>query len=233
MVPLPMTGDQYLLGVLARETVDSGPNSPVRGVQSLLLPMIREWANGLLLAMHPSGSFMKGTAIKTGTDIDLFISLSEGTPETLKEIYDKLFTRLTEKKLSPTRQNVSINIKAFGYSIDLVPAKRQNAGSNDHSLYVSKAGTWKKTNVLTHITAVRSANRLREIRLLKLWRNRLGLDFPSFYLELVVARALAGRPAMLEANVSLVFEYLRDSFTSARFVDPANSNNVLSDELEV
>ncbi|WP_165420447.1 hypothetical protein [Edaphobacter modestus] len=115
---MPMTGDQYLLGILARETVDNGPNSPVRGVQTLLLPMIREWANGMLFAMHPSGSFMKGTAITTGTDVDLFISLSETTPETLKDVYDKLFNRLTEKNFSPTRQNVSINIKAFGYSID-------------------------------------------------------------------------------------------------------------------
>ena len=45
---------------------------------------------------------MKGTAIKSGTDIDFFISLSETTTETLKkEIYDKLFGRLTEKKYTP------------------------------------------------------------------------------------------------------------------------------------
>jgi hypothetical protein len=103
--------------------------------------------------------------------------------------------------------------------------------SNDHSLYVRRTATWQKTNVLTHIAAVRSANRLQETRVLKLWRNQNGLDFPSFYLELVIARALAGRPATLAENVSLVFEYLRDSFISARFVDPANSNNILSDDL--
>jgi hypothetical protein len=226
-----MTGDQYLLGILTRETVDTGPNSPVRSVHALLLPMVREWAGNKLLAFHPSGSFMKGTAIKSGTDIDLFISMSETTQETLKEIHDKLFARLTEKGFTPKRQNVSLNIKAFGYSVDLVPGKRQNPDSSDHSLYVRKAGTWQKTNVLTHTAEVRRANRLQEVRLIKLWRNQLGLDFPSFYLELVVARALAGRAATLEANISLIFEYLRDSFTSARFVDPANTNNVISDEL--
>jgi len=214
-------GDQYLYGILAREAVNTGLTSPVRGAQTLLMPMLREWAGDQLLAVHPSGSFMKGTAVKSGTDIDLFISLSETTTETLKEIYDKLFERLKLKGYAPV----------LGYSVDLVPAKRQNAGSNDHSLYVRKAGTWQKTNVMTHIAAVRAANRLQEIRVLKLWRNQNNLDFPSFYLELVVARALAGRPATLEANVSLVFEYLRDSFASARFVDPANSNNVVSDEL--
>ena len=226
-----MTGDQYLYGILARETVDAGPNSPVRTTQAVLAPLIREWAGDKLLTIHPSGSFLKGTANRSGTDIDLFISLSESTTETLKEIHDKLFARLTERGYAPTRQNVSLNVKVLGYSVDLVPAKRQNASSHDHSLYVRKAGTWQKTNVLRHIAAVRSANRLPEVRVLKLWRNQKRLDLPSFYLELVVARALTGRPTILAENVSLVFDYLRDSFVAARFVDPANTNNVLSDEL--
>ena len=226
-----MTGDQYLLSLLAREAVDTGPNSPVRSVQTWLMPLLRQWAGNNLAAVHPSGSFMKGTAIRSGTDIDLFISLSETTQETLKEIHDKLFTKLTQNGYSPIRQNVSLNISVFGYSVDLVPAKRHRADAHDHSLYVRRAGTWQKTNVLTHIAFVRAVNRLQETRILKLWRNQRGLDFPSFYLELVVARALAGRPSTLADNVSLVFEYLRDSFASARFVDPANTNNILSDEL--
>jgi hypothetical protein len=47
-------------------------------------------------------------------------------------------------------------------------------------------------------------------------------------------RALAGRSALstsLESRVQLVFEYLRDEFPSARFVDPANTNNIISDDL--
>ena len=226
-----MTGDQYLQAILIRENVDIGLLSPVRCVQKWLMPLITDWAQDNLITVHPSGSFVKGTAIKSGTDIDLFISLSEGTPHTLQEIYDRLFRKLEGNGYKPRRQNVSLNIKAFGYSVDLVPAKRQNALSNDHSLYVRKANTWKKTNVVAHVAFVQGANRLQETKILKLWRNRRGLDLPSFYLQMVVARALAGRPATLADNVSLVFEYLRDSFTSARFVDPANTNNILSDEL--
>lgn len=68
-----MTGTQYLNGILARETVDTGPFSPVRLAQATLTPLIREWAGNVLLDLHPSGSFMKGTAVLSGTDIDLFI----------------------------------------------------------------------------------------------------------------------------------------------------------------
>src|SRR5437879_11484050 len=33
----------------------------------------------------------------------------------------------------PKRQNVSINVKVIGYSVDLVPEKRQDTYSSDHS----------------------------------------------------------------------------------------------------
>jgi len=134
-----MTADQYLEAILNREAVSTGLNSPVRSVQAILSPMIREWANGRLLNLHPSGSFMKGTSNRSGTDIDLFISLSENTVETLSEIYQKLFNRLGECGFTRKGQNVSINIKVGTFSVDLVPAKQQNPYSDDHSLYRRKS----------------------------------------------------------------------------------------------
>lgn len=227
-----MTVDAYLQGILTREAVDTGPYSPVRGVQATLAPIIREWAGSMLLSMNPSGSFAKGTANKSGTDIDLFISLSENTPGTLKEIYEKLFGRMQEKGFSPTRQNVSIHVKVNGYDVDLVPAKRQQSYGDDHSLYRRKADTWTKTNVTTHITHVVNGGRLQESRILKLWRNQKALDLPSFYLELTAIHALTGHyGGALGDRVWKVFQYLRDSFPNARVVDPANTNNIISDDL--
>jgi hypothetical protein len=228
-----MTADQYLETILNREAVPTGVGSPLWGVQRTLEPMIREWANGRLLNLHASGSFMKGTANLSGTDIDLFISLSENTIESLSEIHQKLLNRLRERGYTPRPQNVSINVKALGYSVDLVPAKRQNAYGDDHSLYRRKADSWTKTNVLTHIQHVAASGRAREIRIIKLWRDQRSLDFPSFYLELTVLAALAAQPSWisLSQNVQTVFEYLQDSFPNARVMDPANTNNVISDDL--
>ena len=304
-----MTADQYLHGILLREAVDAGPNSPLLGVQTTLMPILRQWAGDNLLGVYPSGSFMKGTAVRSGTDIDLFLSLSEHTDGTLKEVYNKLFDCLTSAGYSPRRQNVSLNIEvtsgakapslaaldgtaesrapsrpiaespapsnpiaesralskpsgapsrpsrassqpsralskpiemASKYSVDLVPGKRQNALSDDHSLYRRKADTWTKTNVLTHARTVVGAGRPDEIRILKLWRNQKGLDFPSFYLELSVIRALSAKPLLdssgipllsLAERVMAVFDYLRDSFPAARIADPANANNIISDDL--
>lgn len=227
-----MTPDEYLQAILTREAVDTGPFSPVRGVQAVLYPIIQRWAGNRLLSVHPSGSFMKGTANMSGTDIDLFISLSEQTTETLKEIYDKLFNTMKANGYTPTRQNVSINVRANGYSVDLVPGKRQNSYGDDHSLYRRKADTWTKTNVVTHISHVTRAGRLKESRIIKLWRDQKKLDFPSFYLEMAVISALSAQyGGGISGNVWKVFEYLRDRFQIARAVDPANTNNIISDDL--
>jgi hypothetical protein len=227
-----VSADEYLQRILQREAVDTGPYSPVRSVQAKIEPAIREWAGNYLSGVSPSGSFAKGTANHSGTDIDLFISLSPQTPPTLKEIYDTLFKKMTEKGYNPKRQNVSINVRVNGYNVDLVPAKRQDTYGDDHSLYRRKADTWTKTNVAKHINHVRQGGRINETRVLKLWRNQKGLDFPSFYLELTVINALSGQySGTLSSNVWKVFGYLRDTFPNARVVDPANTNNIISDDL--
>lgn len=232
-----MSPDEYLWGLLVREAVDTGPNSPVRGVGATLAPMLQQWAGQWLVSVQPSGSFAKGTANRSGTDIDLFISLKSDTPESLKEIYDKLGRKLTEAGYSPRRQNVSLNIRVDGYSVDLVPARRQDDIGADHSLFRRRADTWTKTNVDKHIATVRAGGRLGETRLTKLWRNYQKLDFPSFYLELVVLEALGVANPLSPTkgtwggNMNAVFVYLRDKFSGARFVDPANTNNIISDDL--
>lgn len=227
-----MTGDEYLRAILARERVDTSPTSPLLGVRQAILPIIQAWAGSLLVSFNPSGSFAKGTANSSGTDIDLFISLSSSASETLKEIYNSLTATLGQHGYTPRQQNVSIGITVNRYDVDLVPAKRQDHFSNDHSLYRRRADTWTKTNVSKHINLIAGSGRTEEIRIVKLWRKQKGLDFPSFYLELAVLAALAGkRSGDLAANVWSIFEYLRTTFPSACVLDPANTSNVISDDL--
>lgn len=103
---------------------------------------------------------------------------------------------------------------------------------DDHSLYRRRADTWTKTNVVTHISHVIRGDRLSETRIIKVWRNQKQIEFPSFYLELAVMAALPRQyPETLSSNVWRVFQYLRDRFATARVVDPANTNNIISDDL--
>ncbi len=227
-----MTADQYLRQRLVVEAVDTGLYSPVRGVQTTLNPVLTRWASGYLNSIEPSGSFAKGTANAGGTDIDLFLSLSSTTPITLKEIYWSLFNAMKEAGYTPRAQGVSIGVRVGTYDVDLVPAKRQDQYGSDHSLYRNKTGTWTKTNVGRHIAMVSGSGRTSEIRLLKLWRQLHGLDFPSFYLELVAIDALHRKPVgALADNTWAALTYIRDNITTTRVIDPANSANIISDDL--
>lgn len=227
-----MNGDLYLRSILTREAVDTGWLSPVRAVQAHLMPTLSKWGNRYLQSVTVSGSFAKGTANKSGTDIDLFISLSPDTPDSLKEVHETLVAALRSDGYAPRLQNVSIGIKVGGYDVDLVPGKLQNGLTTDHSLFRRKANTWTKTNVNTHIRYVIAAGCVDESRVVKLWRNQKGIDFPSSYLELVVIAALKNSNfGSLADRVWKVFSYLNELFVSARFIDIANTNNVISDDL--
>lgn len=129
---------------------------------------------------------------------------------------------------------MSVAVVVGGYKVDLVPGRRQSGVGNDHSLFLSKANTWTKTNVKTHIADVRKSRRYGEIRILKLWRDQRGLHFPSFYLELATIRALRNRRMIsLCRNVEVALTFFRDNLISSRFLDPANTANVISNELSL
>jgi predicted nucleotidyltransferase len=226
--------DTFLRQVLVTNVADMSPTSPALHVRQALMPVIQRWGGQQVLSVAPSGSFAKGTAVRSSTDIDLFVSLSSTTSETLAQIYDTLFNALTAAGLQPKRQNVSIGMRLGAYDVDVVPARRQCSNGGDHSLYNNRTSTWLQTNVKQHIALVGNSGRTNEIRLMKIWRNRYGLDFPSFYLELIVIRALHGLSQRnLSTNVVTVLEFLRDQLPTARVVDPANTNNIISDTVTV
>jgi len=226
-----MDPDTYVKSIVAKYALLKRPSEAEVAAQEIY-EVIKLWAHEWLLDVTYSGSSAKGTAIRGIADVDLFISLKNETPATLGEIYTSLVNYKGLKPYQPRRQNVSIGVKVNGRAIDLVPAKKQSGNTTDHSLYRSKAETWVQTNVDKHINLIKNCQRLDEIRALKIWRAQHKLDFPSFYLELTVIKALNGkRTGQLASNVWTVLEYLRDSFVSAAIIDPANTNNKLSDDL--
>lgn len=219
--------------MLAKHVVQTGPGSGVAEALKVVHPSLLQWAHPYLNVVTRSGSFAKGTAVAGTTDLDLFISIRSDAPHTLKEIYENLYAWAESKYWLPQRQNVSIGISWLGTKVDLVPGKKQKPLSTDHSLWTNKKQTWTQTNVWKHVQTVSVSGRTREIRALKIWRKCHGLDFPSFYLELSVINALRGKiPGVnLATNVSACLEYLRDNLETARVVDPANTNNIISDDL--
>lgn len=254
-----MTADQYLELVVDTHAVTCGTGSAAERALVTLGPTIREWAGDALAGISFSGSYAKGTAISLGTDVDLFVSLHDMNGPSMKEIYWGLHGFLKERGFHPAAGNVAVRVEWDGMKVDVVPGRRRANGEalmdrshlsrkergeggapsastgvtpdEDHTLYRRKADSWMQTNVGEHIRLIAGSGRRVEIRALKIWRARQGLEFPSFYLELTVLEALRGSRKKIAENVSTVLAYLAERLEDAVVVDPANTNNYVSEDM--
>jgi hypothetical protein len=149
----------------------------------------------------------------------------------MKELYEGLYAFLAGKGFTPKRQNVSLGIKVGDVAIDFVPGRHQGGTDEDHTLYVRRGDTWKKTNVQSHIITVLWSGYSTEIKALKIWKRLHGLDFLSFYVELFAIRAISASSSnSVAANVSTALQAIRDHLDDWRILDPANSNNIISEQ---
>ncbi len=225
-----MTAEEYLKNIITQKKADSITIDDYR-LNNVKLTLTT-WAGQQLSSLKQSGSSAKGTALKGIADFDIFISLKSDTSETLKEIYNKLETTFKNGGWVTRRQNVSIGITHNNLKIDLVPGKIQSGYQNYHSIYSSKKDTWMQTNIDLHISKVRNSSRINEIILTKIWKHIHNIDFPSIYIELTVLDALYDTSTNnLAANFLTVLTFLRDDFVSRSIIDPANTNNKVSDML--
>lgn len=227
-----MTEDQYVEAVLRKYEVPRGATSGAERLGTTVAGPIRAWAGGQLNGLDYSGSYAKETAVHGVSDVDIFISLKADTKNTLKEIYDGLYSLAQKSGWSPRLQNVSVGVTIGETRGDLVPGKVLSGYKNYHSLYLRKTDSRRQTNVALHFQTVHDSGRLREIRAIKIWRLHNNLEWPSLYLELFTIQALSGRPrTALADNVLHVLRSAGTSLALTRIEDPANTNNVLSDDL--
>ena len=212
--------DLYLHAVVNRHRASTCNQFP------RLQRLLRSWAAPHLESITLSGSHAKATALRD-SDVDLFLSLSPSTPGPLAAIHTSLAAHLRD--YSPQTRNVSVRIAFEGATIDLVPGRRRE-GSTNHTLWQIRHNTWLQTDIAAQIRHVRSSGLLNEILALKIWCRRHSLRFPSFALELAVIHALTPAVSLSQSFLSLL-RFLATDFPTTRLLDPANSNNLVSDSL--
>lgn len=227
-----LTPDAYLASVLDHYNLPVVPHSPVPDARKALEPTLRSWAGRFLLDISFTGSYCKGTRVRGMSDADLLISLGPKTPCTIQDLHHRLFAALKKAGLNPSEGVVSVVVTVHGVRFDVIVGRRQWGSEPNHEIYETERGKSIITNLELHVDRVRHSRHLDEIRLTKIWAQNHRLRFPSFYLELSVLAALAGRTgAPLAENFIAVLEYLRDRFANTRLVDPANHRNAVSDDL--
>ena len=171
-----------------------------------------------------AGSHAKGTDLRD-SDVDIFIGLAPETPASLKEIQRSLAEHFIP--YGSCLRNVSVRVTFEGMTIDLVPAR-------GNTLWQARFNTWLKTDIDKQIRYVRFSGLINEILALKIWRRRHALRFPSFLMELATIHALSrkgGDCPPISKSFPALLRFLATDFPTTRLLDPANSNNVVSDLL--
>lgn len=228
-----MTADDYLRQILAREAVEDGPGSPLRQLEAEIVGICSDWVGHDLMEVVPTGAFEKGTANRSGIAIDFLATMRPDCPTPVDMLFESLLVRLEADGYAPVRRDVSVAIEIDGLMVDIIPARSLPRGGAELQFYNARAEKPFETNLLWHRHEVVTSGRHEEIRAMKLWRDRNGLDFPSFYLELSVIAALRSRSeGDLANNVWTVLSHFANLFVARAVIDPANANNIVSDLLD-
>jgi hypothetical protein len=221
---------QYAASVVEKYQIEPDVGSAPHKAADAIIPMLKKWGGKELLGITLSGAYAKGTAVSLSSNVDILISLRLPLEMEVRAAFWKLFEFLSDENLKPRTRNVSIQVQSKKLRVDVVPAWAAEAG--DHLLYHKEPGGPVRTNVGHHVRLITNSGRAQEICALKIWRERHELEFPSFYLELTTLQALEGeRFGQLGDNLMTTLRYLSERFVQTVLRDPANKDNVISDEL--
>jgi hypothetical protein len=225
------TVEQYATAIVEKYRVVADTGSPAHRAADAVIPVLKRWGKEYLRGITLSGAYAKNTAITLSSHVDVLVALNPVPDMEMKKIFWNLFEHLTDQDLRPRTRNVSIQLESKGLLVDVIPAYR-DAKSSGNVLFNKRSGAAVHTDVARHVHLIANSGRQQEICALKLWRERNTLDFPSLYLELTVLQALeVERFGQLADNVLAVLRHLSNRFERTVVRDPANPDNILSDDL--
>ena len=221
----------YLEDTLATQRVDDAILQAVRARRTELEDVLRNAVPAAgLPRFYYGGSYGKRTLIAAHFDLDVVVYFPHMTAP--RQLYEAVERRLGAAGHTTVRHNVALRLQYVpGWHVDVVPGIALDAEYRSAELYASEFDAARRTSLKMHIDAARAGDR-DVIRLLKLWRYRQKTPVGSFVLELAAAHALAGcAPAPLEDRFDRVLQFLAESYLDARLIDPANPDNVVSDDI--
>jgi hypothetical protein len=226
-----LTVDQYAASIVEKYFVTPETGSDAHRAADALIPLVKQWGKQYLHGITLSGAYAQGTAVSLSSNVDVLVTLNQVPGLGMKNIFWSLFEFLSDQEMRPRTRNVTIQVQSKGMFVDLIPACRGR--SSTHMLFNKRTGAQVETDVARHVHLISNSGRQQEICAMKIWRERMGLDFPSLYLELTVLHALEGeRFGQVADNVLVVLRYIAAKFEQLAIHDPANEENVVSNDLQ-
>lgn len=147
-----------------------------------------------------TGSYRRHTMVAplSEADIDIFVVLDAKyySPGGYRAVLDQLRQALlaTYRTSAISRNGQAVTIRFSDFVVDVVPAFYRNGGG--YLIPSTSEQRWIPTNPKVHETYLSAANGMHNgnlvplIKMIKGWNRGIGLAFRSFYLELLVDKAL-------------------------------------------
>ena len=228
-----MSNDAYLRGLFAQQDLTPQEEVALCQLRNTIEGQLRSGLNKIERVYY-AGSFGKDTMIRELYDLDIVVYWANDCGFTLQDIYNAVGDCLRKHWKVVISKTVAWELPfEGGFHVDVVPGRALNNTFKYANLYRTDTTTSLQTSIKVHIDAVRTSGRREAIRLMKLWRKRKGVPFKkSLALELITIDGCSGSPAdNLEKQLLAAFHYISKNILTARLVDPANTNNVISDEI--
>lgn len=227
-----VSASEYLREILDREAVDRAAAPDLSRLEAKITALCQAWGSRHVADVAPGGGFEKSMANRSGISIDYVVWIHAQSERRIAEIYESMFSAFQRLGLSPVRRDVTLALNVGNMVVDLLPAKRLSMISDIHEIYSTRRSAAITTNLHQHVLDSHDAGRQDEVRILKLWRDQNGLEFPSYYLELATQAALRRRPVgALADNVWAALGFFERLLVPRAMLDPANAANIVSDEL--
>jgi len=233
------TANEYLKKILASNNLknDAEEINKVRDEKSNVEKAIKDAYPEAKKTIRYGGSYAKNTMVKENYDLDILCYFHEGENSagtSLEEIYNNIKdcladTYFVQPKKSALRLKNKDNKNDF--HIDVVPGRFVEKDNGDAYLYQNGVEQNRlKTNPDKHISYIKDSGLTDVIKLLKIWKNKNGLELKTFVLELLTIEVLKERKdKSLSDNLKFFWEEMRDNVDSISIEDPANQNNDLSE----
>jgi hypothetical protein len=229
-----MTNQEYLQSLLRTQDLMVTELTTLRNLRDQIEQQLR---TGLQAArVYYAGSFGKKTMIREQYDLDIVVYWDKDCGYTLKEIFNGVGNVLRQHWTLVNRKTVAWELPfQGGFHIDVVPGSAIDNSFKYANLYRSDNDSSLQTSIKVHIDTVRNSGRSDAIRLMKLWRKRKNVPFKkSLALELITIDGCTGKlTSDLEGQLLATFRHIKDKILTIRLVDPANTNNILSDEISI
>lgn len=227
--------DNWLKEQLARQDLSDFELNSLRDLRQQIEGQLSSGLKGEK-RFYYGGSYGKNTMISAKYDLDIVVYWDAQSPYTIESIYNSVGNVLKKHWKFVNQKKVSWELPfQGGFHIDVVPGRAIDNNYYEANLYRSDTKKTLKTSLKKHIDTIKDSGARDVVRLLKLWRTIKSVPLKkTFVLEVLAVRGMNGAPpGNLEAQLMSTFRHIRDVIETVNIADPANSNNSLTDDLDL